>query len=69
MEYYGSRKDIVLQYTTHLDIDKSMILFCNHTQRCQHRGTLLHHQESAVNFTFIDGYGFRNMFQPGKAVE
>ena len=39
MEYYGSRKDIVLQYATYLDIDKPMVLFCNHTQRCQHRGT------------------------------
>ena len=39
MEYYGSREDVVLQYATYLDIDKPMVLFCNHTQRCQHRGT------------------------------
>ena len=39
MEYYGSPKDIVLLYANYLDIDKPMVLFCNHTQRCQHRGT------------------------------
>lgn len=39
MEYYGSPKDIVLLYAHYLDIDKPMVLFCNHTQRCQHRDT------------------------------
>lgn len=29
----------ILSVPLYLDIDKPMVLFCNHTQRCQHRDT------------------------------